>query len=135
MLRVEGVVISGRGEGRKYVGMPVYSELLTKILKVRPFHGTLNISLNGLSVDELITICNPEVVEDIYVEGRTYGGFYYWRCRIVNVCNGASEEVVVLRPFRTKNPKNVVELVSDKYLRGALKLEDGCSVLLEFPCR
>ncbi|MEM0361042.1 MAG: DUF120 domain-containing protein [Sulfolobales archaeon] len=135
MLRVEGVVVSGRGEGRKYVSMPIYSELLTKILKVRPFHGTLNISLNNLSVDELIAICSPEVVDDIYVEGGTYGGFYYWRCRVINTCNGASEEAVVLRPFRTKNPKTVVELISDKYLREALKLEDGCSVLLEFLCR
>ncbi len=134
MLRVEGEVVSGSGEGRKYVSMPVYNEVLSRILKSKPFEGTLNISLRGLSVDELAANCTPNTVSDINVGGVTYGGFYYWLCRIVNSRNNMSDDAVALRPFRSRNPKNVVELISDKCLRERMMLEDGDLVTLEFMC-
>lgn len=135
MIRVKGVVTSGSGVGRKYISMPIYSGVLTEILKAKPFEGTLNISLNDLSVGELTLRCAPNIVDNISFEGCIYGGFYYWYCRIVNVHNGMSEDVIALRPFRTKNPQNVVEVVSNKYLREVLILKDGDEVLLEFTCQ
>ncbi|MEM1982291.1 MAG: DUF120 domain-containing protein [Sulfolobales archaeon] len=134
MIRLKGAVTSGNGVGKKYVSMPVYNGILTNILKAKPFEGTLNIVLNNLCVEELISRCAPNIVNDISFEGNTYGGFYYWNCRIINERKGISEDVIVLRPFRTRNPKNVVELISSKYLRERLMLEDGDAVLLEFLC-
>lgn len=135
MVKVKGIVTSGIGVGKKYVSMHIYNEILASILKAEPFKGTLNISLSDLSVDELISNCAPNVVNDVYFNGSTYGGFYYWYCRIIDTRNKMSEDAVVLRPFRTKNPKNVVEIISSKYLRESLMLRDGDEVLLEFTCK
>lgn len=134
MLKVKGTITSGRGEGSKYVGMHIYNEILSTILNAKPFNGTLNVVLNNLNFDELITYCTPSIVNDIHTSENTYGGFYYWRCRVINAYNGISENVIALRPFRSSNPKNVIELVSGKYLREYLKLEDGNPVILEFLC-
>ncbi len=134
MLRAKGVIISGKGEGGKYIGMRIYNEILSKILNVKPFNGTLNVLLNKLSFEELIAYCTPNIVNDIHTDENVYGGFYYWRCKVVNTHNGISENVIALRPFRSNNPKNVVELVSDKYLREYLNLGDGDLVILEFIC-
>jgi riboflavin kinase len=133
-LRVEGIVVSGIGNGRKYVSLPVYTDILGRILGSKPYYGTLNIVLSDLSVDELIKICTPGIVNDIVLGDMTYGGFYYWYSKMLERRNGVSEKVVVIRPFKSKNPRNVVEVISDKCLREYLGLVDGDVITIEFKC-
>jgi len=134
MLRVEAIVVSGIGDGRKYVSLPVYTDILSRILGSKPYYGTLNVVLSSLSVDELMSICTPGIVNDIVLGDVSYGGFYYWYSKILERRNGISEDVIVVRPFRSKNPKNVVEVISDKCLREYLGLVDGDVITIEFKC-
>jgi len=40
------LVVSGIGNGRKYVSLPVYTDILSRILGSKPYYGTLNIVLS-----------------------------------------------------------------------------------------
>lgn len=136
MLVVRGIVTSGIGAGRRYIGMKVYNELLATILLSKPYSGTLNIVLNDLSVDYLISKCPPHIVNDIELNGNIYGGFYYWYCNIykANDSSGVREYALVIRPFKSKHPNNVVEVVSHKHLRSHMGLMDGDLVIIELCC-
>ncbi len=136
MLVIKGIVTSGAGLGRKYISMNVYNELFTNILLDKPYNGTLNIVLNDLGVDHIISKCPPHIVSDIRLDGNIYGGFYYWHCNIYKArgLGGVKEYALVIRPFRSRHPNNVVEVVSHKHLRSHMGLTDGDVVIIELYC-
>jgi len=126
---VEGRVVSGLGEGAKYVTMPVYNILLTELLDDTPYPGTLNIDIQK-SYEELLKECPPLQIKSVVMNGREYGGFYYWFGNIVE----PNIHVLVIRPFLTKHHENVLEVVAEKNLRKELGLEDGNVIKVKLIC-
>ncbi|MEM1620082.1 MAG: DUF120 domain-containing protein [Fervidicoccaceae archaeon] len=127
VLLLEGVVVSGLGEGRFYLSRREYSEVLEKILGFKPFPGTLNVRLAGESVWKRAALdVGGRFVPGFEDETRTYGGVRVYRARI----NGYEPAGLVL-PERTSHPKSVVELVAPVSLRRVLGLKDGDVVSIE----
>jgi len=126
-------VVSGIGEGGKYVRLGHYEDIFKKLLNgEKPYPGTLNIHCD-INYKELINICKPEVIPNI--EG--YGGFYYWYAILENPKLGSNSvrlNVIVLRPFLSRHKEYVLEIVSNIYLRGYLMLRDGDAIKLSLIC-
>ena len=108
-----GVVISGKGEGKKYV--EIYRDKIKDKLGFYPYLGTLN-----LKVGEI-----PDLDYDIIRGFWDYGGVKIAPCKI----RGVKAYVVIPEKSRYKN---VLELVSSSNLRKVLNLTDGDSVEVEF---
>ncbi len=128
---LKGKVVSGLGEGAKYVSMPIYNILLTELLDEPPFPGTLNLK-TGLSYRFLIDECPPSHIRNIIINGVERGGFYYWFGDIMKSRDKLT--VLVLRPFLSKHSEDVLEVVSSVNLREALDVGDGDSLEVHLIC-
>ncbi|MEZ0394124.1 MAG: DUF120 domain-containing protein [Desulfurococcaceae archaeon] len=131
-LVLRGEVISGLGEGRYYMGIGHYLDLMERMLGFRPYQGTLN-----------VRILEPPVTRDyiaslggLRIGGfsngvRTYGGALLVPCEV----RGYGRAAVII-PERTSLPDNVVEIVARDRLRDVLGLRDGDAVFIELdiPC-
>ncbi|MEM2006434.1 MAG: DUF120 domain-containing protein [Sulfolobales archaeon] len=124
--------MSGLGLGRIFVNKHVYYIVLTEILGEEPYPGTLNIE-TSLSVAEIETYCLPQYIKSVISGSNIFGGFKYWLGKISTDTTG-SIDVLVLRPNLSRHGSNVLEVVSSKYLRGLLGLEDGDYVYVDLRC-
>jgi len=111
-LVLRGRVISGLGEGAKYVEL--YRERFREYLGIDPYPGTLNVELIGsapqLPRDKAIVIPPPH---------PGFGEVYTYRALLGGL------EVYVVKPAKTRHPPSIVEVVSSYCLREKLKLRDG----------
>ncbi|MEM0065684.1 MAG: DUF120 domain-containing protein [Sulfolobales archaeon] len=124
--------MSGLGLGRIFVNKHVYYIVLTEILGEEPYPGTLNVE-TGFSVEEIEARCSPQYIKSVISGSDIFGGFKYWLGRI-STDAADSIDVLVLRPNLSRHSSNVLEVVSSKYLRGALGLEDGDYVYVDLRC-
>lgn len=115
-----GRVVSGFGEGGKYV--EIYMDVIEKVLGIKPYPGTLNVE---------ILIGNPEILYGklkpviISPPGPGYGEVYAYKARLNGIV------VFLVRPAKTRHDIKIVEVISDKYIRGLLNLRDGDQVIIE----
>lgn len=119
---VKGVVVDGVREGAKYVSL--YSYIIRNVLGLEPYPGTLNIKLpNELLqfIKRLLHKCVPFYI--IPPPGRNLGGAFSWRAylRFKERC----VFVYVVKPEKTIHGEDVIEVISDKYLRGELGIKTG----------
>jgi len=116
---IKGRVVSGLGEGSRYVSL--YSEMFKKYLGFKPYPGTLNIMV------ENTTMSTDNIVKKIIIPppGNGYASVYAYRAYIYGV-----EPVYVVKPMVTKHGSSVVEIVSRYYLRERYCLRDGSIVEL-----
>ena len=119
----EGQVSSGLGEGAYYMGQDGYQKQFESHLGTRPIAGTLNLKLQGSELAKLQLLTNAEGMEirGFTDGGRTFGGAKLFRCDIAGVEGG------VVIPLRTHH-QDILEVISKKHLRRALKLKDGDAV-------
>ncbi|MEM1623450.1 MAG: DUF120 domain-containing protein [Sulfolobales archaeon] len=124
--------MSGLGLGRTFVNKHVYYIILTEILGEEPYPGTLNIG-TSFSVEEIEARCSPQYIKSVISGSNVFGGFRYWLGKIsTDAANPI--DVLVLRPNLSRHSSNVLEVVSSKYLRGVLSLEDGDYVYVDLRC-
>lgn len=122
----KGKVVSGLGEGRYYTEQNRYIEQFKDKLGFVPFPGTLNVEIEFVERNKLRLLKNRKAIEieEFKTENRTFGGV---RCFRANI-NGVEGAIVL--PLRS-HYSNVLELISEIYLRDELDLKDGDSVLVE----
>ena len=130
---LRGRVISGFGEGRRYIALPVYNILMTEILGSRPFLGTLNIEVK-ICFKDIITSCTPLQIKSVVINRQEYGGFYYWLGKIKKEGSDKWFKCLLLRPHKSRHPDNVIEAVAEHNLREALNLRDGDLVEVFLMC-
>ncbi|HID73081.1 TPA: CTP-dependent riboflavin kinase, partial [Candidatus Micrarchaeota archaeon] len=109
---IVGRVVSGLGDGRKFISMPQYSEGLERTLGAAPFPGTLNLRLERAESLEEHT---PVHIGGFREDGRDFGGLMLYRCRV----NGINCAVVV--PEKTGYGRDTLEIASPLELRKELK--------------
>jgi riboflavin kinase len=123
-----GVVFSGRGEGSFYVS--IYTKQFRTALGITPYPGTLNVRLlDRESIDEFnscLEYTSKIVIEPPQVEGSKLARVIVYPIYV----NGV--KVWVVRPEITIYKNDVVELISNRYLRELLKVKDGDIVYLSF---
>jgi riboflavin kinase len=125
--RLEGKVITGLGEGRYYVSLPEYHRQFVEKLGFDPFPGTLNLKLDPVSIQirKKLDTLNWIAIEGFNANGRTFGNA---RCI---ACTVNAVPCAIVMPGRTHYPEDVIEIISPKNLRLAMKLQDNDTITVE----
>ncbi len=127
-----GKVVPGFKEGAKYISMPFYNILITELLDEAPYPGTLNLRTN-ITYRELVKECPPSHIKSILINGEERGGFYYWFGDVIS-SGEDSVSAIVIRPFLSRHPPNVLEVVSPVNLRERFSIKDGSDVKVRLIC-
>ncbi|MCE4624794.1 MAG: CTP-dependent riboflavin kinase [Desulfurococcales archaeon] len=118
-----GQVFSGRGEGSFYVS--IYAKMFRKALGFTPYPGTLNIRLAPKYVDvfnDCLRLVPKIIVNPPPVEGAKLARVVVYPLYVNGLpAYGVKPEITVYKG-------DVVEVISDKYLRETLRLRDGDTV-------
>ncbi len=127
-LVLEGIVEDGLGEGRFYMSISYYRDMIKKTLGFNAYPGTLNIRLVGENIWKRKTL---DAFPGIQIPGfknkeRFYGGARVFPAKI----NGYQPAGIIL-PDRTSHPQDILEVIAPIYLRGELGLKTGDRVVLE----
>jgi len=125
--RTEGLVLRGRvftglGEGRKYLSIEEYRKQFIEKLNIDPYPGTLNLRLDEESskMKRILEILPGIIIRGFRKRSIEYGGAKAFKATINNEVPGA-----VLLIDRTHYGREVLEVISEYYLREILKLKDG----------
>jgi riboflavin kinase len=121
-ISLEGIVFSGNGEGAYYISLPKYFKQIEEKLGFKPYPGTLNIKINEESIKKRFIIDNSKGIE---IEGFEESGkvFGSGKC-FPAIINGKIEGAIII-PEKTHYDSSVIEIISDKYLRKELNINDG----------
>ncbi|NWG11017.1 CTP-dependent riboflavin kinase [Candidatus Bathyarchaeota archaeon] len=118
ILRIQGKVVSGSGEGKRFTELAWVKKQITEKLDFIPYPGTLNIkvtepnfSLKNLSEKTKWMEISPA---NDFCRGRLV------KARFMN-----NLECAIIIPEVKKYPKDIIELIAPINLREKLKLEDG----------
>jgi len=127
ILKLEGKVLKGLGEGQYYINIPGYRKQFEEKLHFVPFPGTLNVQLSESSspLRNLLREMPAIRVKGFNDGERTFGG---GKCYPI-VIGGIEAAVVV--PERTHYPSDLIEIIAPVKLRDALKLNDGDRVVVQ----
>lgn len=110
-IKLKGKVVKGIGKGSYFLSLDPYKKFFRGLLGNDPYPGTLNIELEK-DWDELFNFSN-------IFQPAGLGGIYY----SLGVLNGI--KVVIIRPHKSKHPSNIIEIVSDRYLREEINVVNG----------
>jgi riboflavin kinase len=118
----EGTVFSGEGRGKEFVELPWFRRQVEEKLGFSPYPGTLNLCLTGKNIENRKFL---EVSGGLTVEPQTgyYSGVMFRATIDSLMC-------AVVIPIMPNYPNNVLEIIADIYLRGHLKLVDGCLIVV-----
>ncbi|MBM3228799.1 CTP-dependent riboflavin kinase [Candidatus Parvarchaeota archaeon] len=116
-----GKVVSGLGEGARYIGMPEYAKRIKERVGFRPYAGTLNVRITPDEIEKRLRLKSKPGVEVGGFEkgGKTYGKLLCYRCRIGNI-GGA-----LVFPARSTHGLNTLEVIAPVDLRKRFGLNDG----------
>jgi len=116
--RLEGKVISGTGEGSKYVRLAWVKEQVEEKLGFTPYVGTLNIRLNAESIPQKRTLEKEPAFEIVPAAD-------YCRGKLFKAILKDHVEAAVVVPVIPHYPEDVLEIISSENLRKRLQLTDG----------
>ncbi|MCE5297689.1 MAG: DUF120 domain-containing protein [Methanoregulaceae archaeon] len=124
---LQGMVISGLGEGRYYMSLDPYVQQFSEKIGFAPYPGTLNIRLEPSSVQIRKRLDQLEWVriQGFSADGRTFGDARCLPCRIEGIPCG------IVIPGRTHYPDDVLELIAPVCIRETLGVNDTDEVKVE----
>ena len=122
----KGKVLSGLGEGRYYTEQSGYVEQFKEKLGFVPFPGTLNVEIEYIERNKLRLLKDNRAIhiKEFKTKNRTFGSVRCFRAKI----NGSDGAIVL--PMRS-HYSNILEFISEDFLRKKLNLEDGNEVNIE----
>lgn len=121
---LDGIVVSGLGEGQYYISIDGYVSQFQEKLGFKPFPGTLNVKVKEHCLDLRKRIDElPFIKINGFSDGkRTYGAS---DCYSVEI-GGISGFIIV--PERTHHKTDLLEIIAPVKMREALNLKDGDEV-------
>jgi len=124
--RLVGTVVSGLGEGSYYMRQDGYREQFMRRLGFEPYPGTLDVKLDGESVElkSVIEHMQGVLIEGFKTDERAFGPVKCVPAKIRGV------RATIVLPARSTHI-DTIELVAPRNLRKALKLKDGDRVEVE----
>jgi len=128
---IEGIIVSGIGEGGYYMSLPGYKKQFESKLGYIPYAGTLNVKVSGnLSLKNRKKI---ERIPYILIKGyndakRTYG---WVKCFpvIINDTNNITAHLLTLE--RSHYDESMVEIISSVPLKDTFGLRNGDKIKIE----
>lgn len=121
ILRIKGIVFSGKGEGAKFIELPWVKKQIVEKLGFSPYRGTLNIELTKEEIKKRVLLEKAQAIEISPVKGFSRG-----RCFKANLIDKLECAIVI--PEVPNYPENVIEVIAPTNLRKKLQLRDGDSV-------
>lgn len=123
---LKGTVISGVGEGKYYISIPYYQQMITKLCGFIPYNGTLNVKLDALSlhIRNQLEAFEWKIIPGFEDEHRQFGES---RCLL---CKIKEYPCAIIVPMRTHHPSEIIEIISPVRLRDVMSLTDGMSIEL-----
>ena len=121
ILRIKGIVFSGKGEGAKFIELPWVKKQITEKLGFAPYHGTLNIELTKEEFEKRALLEKAQAIEISPAKGFSRG-----RCFKANLMDKLECAIVI--PEIPNYPENLIEVIAPTNLREKLQLRDGDSV-------
>ncbi len=118
-LTLDGKIISGQGNGKKYLALPWVKQQIEEKLGFTPYLGTLNLKLSGESVK------HRKLLETTGAKIRPAEG--YCIGLLFRAAIGETECSIVI-PQIEDYPKNLLEIIAAVDLREFLHLNDGDAV-------
>jgi riboflavin kinase len=124
---LQGLVISGLGEGRYYMSLPEYCSQFVRLLGYPPFPGTLNLQLTPASaqVKKKLEGLQWIGIQGFSSDNRTFGAVRALPCRIQEV------PCAIVVPGRSHYPEDVIEVIAPVGLRERFALSDRDQVTIE----
>ncbi len=113
----EGKVVTGKGDGKKYIQLPWVRYQFERKLGYVPFFGTLNIRLNKKSVWKKRELKPPKALTICPAEGYCVG--------LVFPANICGLECAILLPQVEGYSEDLLEVIAPVCLREALSVKDG----------
>lgn len=121
VVRLEGKVFSGTGEGSKYIRLAWVKKQVEEKLVFTPYVGTLNIRLNDESIPQKRALTKEPALEIVPAAG-------YCRGKLFKAILKDCVQAAVVVPDVPDYPENVLEIISSENLRKKLQLSDGDKV-------
>ena len=123
---ITGTLFSGLGEGAYYISLSGYKKQFISKLGFEPYPGTLNLKISDIIHKRFFDKLSKS--DGILIDGftdkkRTNGNVKCFPCKINSNIQGS---IIVIE--RTHHDHSVIELISPKFLRNKLKLNDGDAV-------
>ncbi len=118
----KGTVLSGRGEGRKFIDLSWVKAQIKEKLGFTPYSGTLNIRLTKETVGNKKLLKNTTHLEICPENGYCTGELFQALI--------GSFECAIIIPQMPSYPHDVLEVISPFCLRERLKLVDGDEVTI-----
>ncbi|MBI4399622.1 CTP-dependent riboflavin kinase [Candidatus Micrarchaeota archaeon] len=114
-----GFVTSGVKDGRYYLSLPAYKKKFKETFGFIPYPGTLNVKVDQPEKKLLFMDRKGIRIEGFNEGGRFFGGLKAFNGIMNNL------KIMLLIPDRSHYGPEVIELISDKFLRKKFKLKDG----------
>jgi riboflavin kinase len=124
VVRLEGEVFSGTGEGSKYIRLAWVKKQIEEKLGFTPYVGTLNIRLIGESVLQKRMLKKTLNLEIVPPTG-------YCRGTLFKATLKDDVKAAVVLPDVPDYPENVLEIISSENLRKKLQLNDGDKIEID----
>ena len=118
----EGIVVTGEGNGKKYLGLSWVKRQIEEKLGYTPYLGTLNLTLTKESIQRKRLLEKKKGVTICPAEGYCVG-FLFKACI-------KSLDCAVVLPEVKGYPENVLEIVAPLNLRETMNLKDGDGVIV-----
>jgi riboflavin kinase len=119
-IEFSGTVISGNGDGKKFMELPWVKQQITEKLGFTPYAGTLNLKLTEESAKQRKLIEKTPSAKVLPADGYSKGLLFKAFIGIV--------QCAIVIPQVAGYPNDLLEVIASVYLREALQLEDGCEV-------
>lgn len=118
-----GKVVSGMGEGTYYTEQQGYRNQFQKQLDIDAYPGTFNVEIKPIEKNKLRLLKNMggKIIEEFTTENRTFGSVLCFPSTV----NGLKGAIVLPR---RSHYSNIIEVISQEYLRDRLKVKDGDQV-------
>ncbi len=116
----KGTVFSGKGEGRKFIGLPWVTRQIEEKLGFTPYAGTLNIRLSREGLQQKKLLAKAERLDIVPEKGYCRGSLI--KAKITGLDCG------IIIPQVPAYPPDVMEVVAPVFLRQRLRLADGSEV-------
>ena len=119
-IEFSGTVISGNGDGKKFMELPWVKQQITEKLGFTPYAGTLNLKLTEESAKQRKLIEKTPSAKVLPADGYSKGLLFKAFIGIV--------QCAIVIPQVAGYPNDLLEVIASVYLREALQLEDGCEI-------
>lgn len=126
---LNGVVISGLGEGAYYISKKGYRDQFLKKLGFNPYPGTLNVRLStqlDIRKKDELNAYSPVIIEGFKEKDRSFGPVSCYPAIINNSVKGA---ITIIE--RTHHRESVIEIVAPVNIRKKLSLNDDDDVQIK----